>query len=216
MFSLWPEAAELALLTILFFMFLFFVILRIVRHYVHFPTPSIAVPLIDNPIRRKLIQKPEQVAERMNLKSGITVVEIGPGSGTYTKAVAQRVLPGGRVFAVDIQEKVIRRLEGRVKREGLTNISPRIDNAYSLSFPDESVDRVLAMATLPEIPNPVSVLRECHRILRPEGLVCLCELVFDPDYPRRKTEKRWAEEAGFKLNSEFGGFISYQLNFEKV
>jgi ubiquinone/menaquinone biosynthesis C-methylase UbiE len=103
----------------------------------------------------------------------MTVVEIGPGSGTYTKAVAQLVLPAGRVFAVDIQEQVIRRLKGRVKKEGLINIFPRIENAYSFSFPDESVDRILAKATLPEIPNPVSVLRVCYQILKPGGLVCV-------------------------------------------
>ncbi|GAG33820.1 unnamed protein product [marine sediment metagenome] len=35
--------------------------------------------LIDNPIRRKFIQKPETVAKRMNLEPGMIVVEIGPG-----------------------------------------------------------------------------------------------------------------------------------------
>jgi hypothetical protein len=37
----------------------------------------------------------------------------------------------------------------------------------------------------------------------------------DPDYPRRKTENRWAEETGFKLKGKSSQF-SYQLNFEKV
>ena len=81
-------------------------------------------------------------------------------------------------------------LKKRVEREGLTNIYPRIDDAYNLPFEDESIDRVLAIATLPEIPEPVRVLRECHRILKPDGLVCLSELFPDPDYPRRNTEKQ--------------------------
>lgn len=216
MFSLLFEAAKWAVLVVVVFMFCFFVLVRLIRHYFHFPTPSFAVPLIDNPIRRRLIQSPDAVADRMELQSGMVVVEIGPGSGTYAKAVAERVLPHGKVFAVDIQERVIRRLRERVERDGIHNIFPMVDNAYDLSFPDESVDRVLAMAVLPEIPDPVSVLRECNQILRPNGLVCLCELIVDPDYPRKSTEKKWAKEAGFKLENEFSNLVSYQLNFRKT
>jgi ubiquinone/menaquinone biosynthesis C-methylase UbiE len=209
------EVAKWTILVIAVFVFCFFVLLRVVRHFLHFPVPSIATRLIDNPIRRRLIQKPGTVADRMELQSGMTVVEIGPGSGTYTIAVAERILPNGKVFAIDIQEQVIRSLEERLKRDKVTNVFPRIDNAHNFSFPDESVDRVFAVASLPEIPDPILVLCECNRILRPQGLVSLCELMMDPDYPRRKTEKKWAQEAGLKLENEFGNFVSYQLNFRK-
>ena len=67
---------------------------------------------------------------------------------------------------------------------------PEIDDAYNFSFADESVDRILAICTLPEIPDPVKVLREFKRILKPKGIVSLCEMFPDLDYPRRKTEKR--------------------------
>lgn len=192
-----------------------FVVVKLVRHHFHFPIPAFAAQLIDNPIRRKLIQRPEVIADRMQLRSGMIVVEIGPGKGSYTKAVARRVLPDGRVLAVDIQELVIERLKERVQREKIGNIEPRIDNAYNFSLGNESVDRVLAIACLPEIPNPVKVLRECHRILKRNGQLSLCELILDPDYPWRRTEKRWALEAGFKLENEFGNVFSYQLNFKK-
>lgn len=190
-------------------------LVRIIRHYYHFPIPAFATQLIDNPVRRRLIQRPNVLAERLQLKPGMIVVEIGPGKGNYTKAFAERILPRGKVYAIDIQESVIKHLKKRIKREGITNIVPKIENAYKLSFADESVDRVFAMACLPEIPEPVKVLRECHRILKPDGLVCLCEMFPDPDYPRRKTEKRWAAEVGFELRQEFGNWFIYQLNFGK-
>lgn len=198
------------------FLFFLFIVLRIVRHYLHFPIPSFATQFIDNPIRRRLIQRPEVIADRMELHSGMIVVEIGPGKGSYTKAVASRILPDGKVYAVDVQELVIKRLKEKVQREKIRNIEPKIDNAHNFSFQDESVDRVLAVASLPEIPDPVKVLRECHRILRRDGLVSLCELIMDPDYPRRRTERRWAQEAGFTLENEFGNFFTYQLNFKKT
>lgn len=198
-----------------YFLLFVTVIIRILRHYYHFPIPSVMTKFIDNPIRRRFMQNPDIIAERMQLEPGMTVVEIGPGKGSYTKAIAKKILPDGKVFAVDISGKVIERLKKRVVKEGITNIIPKIDDAYNFSFANESVDRVCAVACLPEIPEHVKALRECCRILKPNGLVCLCELWIDPDYPRRKTEKRWAKEADLELKQEFGKWTSYQLNFSK-
>jgi ubiquinone/menaquinone biosynthesis C-methylase UbiE len=189
--------------------------MKVVRRFYQFPIPAIMTEVIDNPFRRRFIQNPGVLADRMHLEPGMTVVEIGPGKGSYTKAVAERVLPGGMVYAVDIQESVVERLRGRLKREGVTNIVPMIDDAYAFSFGDESVDRVFAIACLPEIPDPVRVRRECRRLLKPGGIVSLSELLPDADYPLRGTEKRWAGEAGLEFMEEHGNFFTYQLNFVK-
>ena len=171
--------------------------------------------LIDNPIRRKWIQNPEKIADRMKLEPGMIVVEVGPGKGSYTKAVAEKISPNGKVFATDISQGVLDRLKKRIEKKNLTNIVPQIENAHEFSFNDGSIDRVFMIACLPEIPNPLKVLKECNRILKPDGMLSLSELAPDPDYPRRKTEKNWAEEAGFKLVDEFGNWFTYQLNFAK-
>lgn len=214
MIDLWvmPKAFILLFLGMLIFTQ---IILRLIKQYRHVPAPAIATQLLDNPIRRKFIQKPETVAERMHLKSGMIVVEIGPGKGSYTIEVAKRILPDGKVYAIETQEAVVNSLRMKVDREGVTNVFPMVDNAYNMSFEDGSVDRVFVIACLPEIPDPVRVLKEVHRILKLNGLVSLSELFPDPDYPRRKTEIRWAEEAGFMLDETFGNWFIYQLNFRK-
>lgn len=195
--------------------FLHLVIFRIIRHLVKFPAPAFATRLIDNPFRRRFVQNPETIADRMQLKPGMVVVEIGPGKGSYTKAIAARLVPGGKVYAVDIQETVIANLQHRIEREGIPNIVAQIDDAYNFSFADSGIDRVFANACLPEIPDPVRVLRECKRILKPGGLVCLCELFPDPDYPMRRTEISWGREAGLNLQQQFGNWFTYQLHFVK-
>jgi ubiquinone/menaquinone biosynthesis C-methylase UbiE len=199
----------------LLFLFVLHTILRFVRRYRKFPIPSILTEFIDNPVRRRYIQRPDVLADRMNLLPGMVVVEIDPGKGSYTRAVAERILPEGMLYAIDVQESVIERLSARISKEGIANISPRVDDAYDLTFDDESVDRIFAIACLPEIPEPMRALREFHRVLKPDGLLCLSELFIDADYPRRSTEKRWAKEAGFELKEEFGSFFMYQLNFKK-
>lgn len=203
-------------LFVLGFFLLFFGVFRIIRRYHKFPIPAFLTSLIDNPIRRKFIQKPDIVAKRMELAPNMTAVEIGPGKGSYTIAVAQRILPDGKVYAIDIQDGVVTTLKERIIRENIPNIIPRIGDVTNLSFPDESIDRVFAIAALPEIPNPIRALQECHRILKPSGLLILSELLPDPDYPRRKTEVQWAHKAGFQLHKEHGNFFVYQLIFKKT
>jgi len=196
------------------FLFLFQVAFRVARRWLKFPTPGFMTLIIDNPLRRRFVQSPDTVAERMGLEPGMTVLEVGPGKGSYTFAVARRVSPG-TVYACDIQSSVVERLRERAAREGVLNVDARVEDAYGFSFSECSADRVLMIACLPEIPDPVRVLRECRRILRPGGLVCLSELLPDPDYPLRRTEKRWAADAGLELDQEFGNFFVYQLHFRK-
>ncbi|MFX1537575.1 MAG: class I SAM-dependent methyltransferase [Promethearchaeota archaeon] len=203
------------LILVLLFIFIHQIVLRIIRKYHPFPIPGFATRLIDNPIRRIFVQRPNIMAERMQLEPGMIALEIGPGKGSYTKAVAKRLLPGGKVYAIDIQESVVKYLQRRVEKENISNIIPKVDDAYNLSFEDESIDRIFAIGCLPEIPDPVRVLREFKRVLKPDGLVSLCELFPDPDYPWRRTEVRWAEEAGLKLRQQFGTWFTYQLNFGK-
>ncbi len=208
------EWTALALYMFAGFLFFIQVVLRVARRWLKFPTPAFMTLIMDNPVRRRLIQSPDAVADRMGLEPGMTVVEVGPGKGSYTFAVARRVAPG-TVYACDIQPAVVESLRRRATREGVANVDARVEDAYGFSFGDSSVDRVLMIACLPEIPEPVRVLRECRRILRPGGLVCLSELLPDPDYPLRRTEKRWAADAGLELDQEYGNFFVYQLHFRK-
>ena len=199
----------------LYILFFILVIVRWIRHTYHFPIPEFMTPVIDNPIRRKFWQNPQIIAQRMKLKPGMIVVEIGPGNGSYTKAVADAIQPGGKLYAVDISKNIIERLRDRFTRECVNNVFPRIEDAHHFTFEKDSIDRVFAVSCLPEIPDPVKVLEECRRIIKPEGLVCFSELFIDPDYPLRKTEKQWAKKAELELVQEFGNWISYQLHFGK-
>ena len=194
---------------------LYHTLVRIIRKIHPFPIPTVLTDLIDNPLRRKFLQNPEKIANNMHLIAGMTVLEIGPGKGSYTTELARRILPDGIVYAVDVADRVIDRLNERINEEEIPNIVAKIDNAYSLSFDDNTFDCISMITCLPEIPNPTEVLKECRRVLKPGGQVSLCELFLDPDYPLRKTEKKWAIEANLALDSEFGNWWSYQLIFRK-
>ncbi len=190
------------------------VVVRIVRKIHPFPIPESFIFFIDNPFRRA-IQKPNVIAQNLNTIPGMKILEIGPGRGTYTKAIAQSILPNGVIYTIDIQPKVIQKMEQILKEEEIENIIPKVDDAYNLSFEDEFFDRIFMVTCLPEIPDPVRALQECKRVLKEDGIISTCELLLDPDYPLRKTEIKWANQAGLALDKKFGNFLVYQLNFKK-
>jgi ubiquinone/menaquinone biosynthesis C-methylase UbiE len=192
-----------------------FGILRLIRRFYKFPIPAFATRLIDNPIRRKIFQSPKVLVRRMHLNTGMKILEVGPGKGSYTKAVAENVLPDGIVYAIDIQKSVINNLKKRIEKENIKNIIAKVDDAYNVSFENESMDRIFLIACLPEMSEPIRALKEFKRVLKPDGLVCLCELFPDPDYPLRRTEIKWANEAGLEISEKFGNWFVYQLNFRK-
>jgi ubiquinone/menaquinone biosynthesis C-methylase UbiE len=190
------------------------VVLRIVRKFYQFPIPAYVARLIDNPIRRR-IQPPARIAEWMGAGAGMSILEIGPGPGTFTLAVAGRVGESGRVYAIDIQESIVNALSEKVEQRGITNISVRQASAYTLPFFDEYFDRIYMVAVLGEIPDKQRALSEFKRVLKNDGLLAIGEFLPDPDYPRRKTVTAWCQESGFTLTERYGNLLHYLVLYKK-
>ena len=188
-------------------------VLRIVRRFYKFPMPEFLAGLIDNPIRRK-IQPPDATAVRHGIEPGMTVLEVGPGSGTYTVAAARRAGSGGRLSTVDIEPKMIERIRRRIRAEGIANVDARVADVYDLPFADGEFDLAYLIAVIGEIPDPVRAMKEFRRVLKPSGTLVFSELLPDPDYPAAASLIRKAEAAGFRLKRRIGNVFHYTLIFE--
>ncbi len=189
-------------------------LIRIVRYFHKFPMPEWMANVIDNPFRRK-IQPPIETAIRHGIQPGMRVLEIGPGNGTYSLAAAQRIGPYGELVTIDIEPKMIERVQRKIEIEGITNIKPRIANVYDLPFDDQSFDLIYMIAVINEIPNIPQALSEFHRVLNPTGKLVFSELFMDPDYPLAGTLIKKVQAAHFHLKEQIGNFFYYTLIFEK-
>jgi ubiquinone/menaquinone biosynthesis C-methylase UbiE len=189
-------------------------IIRIVRHFYKFPMPQFMANLIDNPFRRK-IQPPDETPTRHGIEPGMTVLEVGPGNGTYTVATARRVGDSGKVVTIDIEPKMIERVTRRAQAKGVDNIEARVANVYDLPFDDSAFDAIYMIAVIGEIPEPDRAMVEFHRVLSPSGTLAFSEFLWDPDYPPAKTLAQKAAAAGFRLKKKVGNVFYYTLIFEK-
>jgi ubiquinone/menaquinone biosynthesis C-methylase UbiE len=170
---------------------------------------------IDNPIRRK-IQPPMETALRHGIEPGMRVLEVGPGNGTYTMAAARQIGPTGELVTIDIEPKMIERVNKRILEERITNIDARVANVYDLPFDDQSYDLIYMITVINEIPDIPSALKEFYRILKPEGRLVFSELFMDPDYPLATTLARKVQQFNFQLQEHIGNFFYYTLVFQKI
>jgi ubiquinone/menaquinone biosynthesis C-methylase UbiE len=189
--------------------------IRIVRHFYKFPMPQALADLIDNPLRRK-IQPPDDTARRHGIQPGMKVLDVGPGNGTYTIATANRVGENGKVIAIDIEPKMVARVEKAAREKGITNIEARVADVYDLPFEDNFFDVIYMITVIGEIPSPEKAFKEFHRVLSDSGTLVFSELLMDPDYPLASSLERLAQDAGYRLQRKVGNFFYYTLIFEKA
>lgn len=190
---------------------------RIISKLRPFPAPAFIGRFLDSNIRRWL-QPPDELIKRSGIRQGMTVLDLGCGSGAFIPFVARAVGDGGKVYAVDIQPAMLRQLErklARAENQDIKNIELKQASAYHLPFEDRSLDLVYMVTVLQEIPDRGRALREIKRVLKPNGILAVTELLPDPDYPLRSTTIKMAQREGFLLDDNAGNLWNYTVRFTK-
>lgn len=194
------------------------VLVRVVRRYAKFPAPFFIGAILDSGYRR-MLQPPRKVIERSGIKPGLQVLEIGCGSGAFTTFAARAAGETGKVFALDIEEKMLAQLKKKLARnenQDIKNIELVNKSAYELPFPDNSIDVIFTVTVFQEIPDKNKALSEMKRVLKPDGILAITEWFPDPDYPFKSTTVKMATNAGFKFDGVMGNWWNYTARFKKV
>jgi ubiquinone/menaquinone biosynthesis C-methylase UbiE len=110
------------------------------------------------------------ILEEVGIKPGFHVLDYGCGPGAYTVAVSELVGTSGKVYALDVHPLAIRRVQSIASKRQLTNVET-ICSDCKTGLPDKSMDIVLLYDTFHNLGDPHGVLKELHRVLKPDGIL---------------------------------------------
>ena len=116
--------------------------------------------------------EPKANVLQMGLKEGMKVGELGAGSGHYVLAAAHIVGHNGRVYAVDVQEDLLKHVKDSAHRQHLRNVETvwgNIEKTGGTKLRDQALDAVIIANTLFQLEHKEGVVAEVNRILKPGG-----------------------------------------------
>jgi arsenite methyltransferase len=181
------------------------------------------IKVLEDPSRDEW-QRPEQVIYTLDLKAGDEVADLGAGSGYFSIRLAKEVGPAGKVYAVDLEQKMLDYIEQRAQKEQLDNIQTILADPDDPKLGSASVDVIFTCNTLHHIDKRPEYYARLLRALRPSGRLVNIDfhkrkLPVGPPVEMKIEKKdsiKEIEAAGFRLLREFD-ILKYQyfLVFER-
>jgi ubiquinone/menaquinone biosynthesis C-methylase UbiE len=145
-------------------------------------------PWLDRPSRDQE-ERPDLLVEELHLESGMTVADIGAGSGYLSRRMAPRVAPG-KVVAVDVQPQMVELLERLSKEPGMGNLKPVQGSVDDVKLAADTVDLAVMVDVYHELEFPLEVMRSVVRALKPGGRMVFVEYrAEDPKVPIKELHK---------------------------
>ena len=136
------------------------------------------------------------------VRDGMTVLEPGPGMGFFTIPLARLVGADGKVIALDVQPKMISKLQRRVAKAGLeqrVDARPVSVDSLGVSSLAGKVDFTLAFAMVHEMPSAARFFAETAAASKPGARLLLVEPAGHVRAEEFEAELRQAAQAGFKV-----------------
>jgi SAM-dependent methyltransferase len=119
-------------------------------------------------------ERPDLLLQELRLQAGMTVADIGAGSGYLSRRMAPVVGPG-RVFAVDVQPQMVAMLTELSQKPEFKNLVPIQGDADDVKLPPASIDLAVFVDVYHELAYPFELMRSLIRALKPGGQVVLVE-----------------------------------------
>ena len=162
-------------------------------------------------------QRPDQIMDALQIGENSVVADLGAGGGWFTVRLAHRVGPNGRVYAEDIQPQMIESIQRRRDRENLPNVKTVLGTAVDPKLPAGSLDAVLIVDAYHEVEQPVALLKNVAKALKPGGTIGIVNFKKDgggpgPDMDERVDAEKVVDDAraaGLELRKR-ENFLRYQ------
>ena len=158
----------------------------------------------DNPLL-PLFKNPYRLLEAAGLEPGQIVIEVGCGPGFFTIPAAKIVGKDGLIYAIDVNHRAVKRVEGKMQKYRIANIKPILGNAADSGLPEQSIDLVFIFGLRYVAGGLSNLISGIHTILKPEGI-----LSFEKTMGSDEQLLREVETAGFTFTGKKGRILIFK------
>jgi precorrin-6B methylase 2 len=138
------------------------------------PTASENVAFFDRP-EREAEERSDALVKALEIREGLTIADIGAGTGYFTWRLAQYAGTTGKVIAVDIQQRMLDQAAETVRQHGLANVEYVLGKQTDPRLPLGSLDIAFIGHSYHEFSQPETIMEAIRRSLKPDGRLVVVE-----------------------------------------
>ncbi len=168
-----------------------------------------------------------EIFELAEIESGNIVADVGCHEGYLTMHLAKKVGESGKVYAVDVREDRLKKLDEHIKKRKLANVTTVIGDYDNPNLPKESLDVVIVMDTYHEMDDYMKILKHIKNALKPDGRILILEKL--KVHMRNKSRDEQTDEhtlsidhvkpeleaAGFSISKDIEDFGNWKNESDK-
>lgn len=173
---------------------------------------------------REVYDLREKVVSALNLKPGMTVADVGSGTGLFSRLIAPKLGKDGKLYAVDIAKSFVNHTVLGCHARGWKHVEGIVCDQDDVKLPSNSVDVVFICDTYHHFEFPLKTMESIRRALKPGGRVVLVdferiegvssEWIMGHVRAGKEVFRAEVEQAGFELEEELDLFEeNYFLRF---
>ena len=140
------------------------------------PVAAIISPAYSDEKTRDSRGEAERVMDRLGIKPGVRVADVGAGDGYYTVRLARRLGPGATIYAQDVNASYLGRLDARLRREKIAGVKLVLGAPRDPKLPPGTVDVAILSHMYHEIENPYEFLYRLQPALAPGARVGIIDM----------------------------------------
>ncbi|MEO7274252.1 MAG: methyltransferase domain-containing protein [Vicinamibacterales bacterium] len=133
------------------------------------------IKMLDAPERLAGLQI-EEIVGRLALKTGDVVADLGAGTGAFSLPMARVVSPGGRVYAVEVEQGLVDYVRDKAKAQNVTNVASLLGQFTDPALPTRDVDLAFFHDALHHIADRTGYLAALVTYLKPTARVAIVEM----------------------------------------
>jgi SAM-dependent methyltransferase len=139
---------------------------------------------------REREERTDLLVDALGLQPGMTVADIGCGTGFLSERMARRIIPGGVVFGVDIQQEMLDLLVRKMREKKIENVKPVLGTEADPKLEPGSCDLLVMVDVYHEFDFPYEMMGKMVPALKKGGRIVFVEYrAEDPAIPIKEVHK---------------------------